>query len=121
MHHRQLDLQSLARETWELRLHTNIYPEPPAFLSENAAVALSCTNRPRRLTLRSLTSTSIASSAWRRLIPCFARLAKIRLRKDLANLSNFRLMVDSWTCRARAISAKVRESRKYEASTNLSS
>src|SRR5579863_1049629 len=82
------------------------------FFLENAAPPVSCANRLRILTLRSRTSTSIASSACRRLIPRRPKAAKICLRNNLASLSTLRLMVDSCTPRVRAISAKVRSSRK---------
>ena len=55
---------------------------------------------------KSRTSTSSASSACRRLIPRRPNEAKICLRKDLANLSSLRLIVDSCTPKVRAISAK---------------
>src|SRR4029077_2880097 len=93
-------------------LGATFYPKGEAsFFSENAADGDSCARLRRIFTCTSRTSTSKASSAWRRDMACLIMPATIFLRKVLASLSTLRLMVDSCTPNMRATSAKVRPSR----------
>src|SRR5579871_6429718 len=97
-------LQPLLHDFWNL-LH-GICESQPLFFG-NAVAPVSCAKLLRIFTFKSLTSTSIASCACRRLTPRLMSAAKMLFLKDLASLSSFRLMVDSCTPSVFAICAKV--------------